>query len=102
LHRSVLRSTGTSVDHNRADEEAFAVVEGVTGLRVLLVDDTFTTGARAQSAASALRRANARVVVVLAVGRVISPQWNDNCRAIWEQAQRREFRFDECCWCPEG
>ena len=37
--------------------------------RVLLVDDTWTTGASAQSAAMALRRAGARSVVTVVIGR---------------------------------
>lgn len=68
--------------------------------RVLLVDDTFTTGARAQSAASSPARAGARVVAVLTIGRVIDPDWNDNCREIWRHAEDRPFPFESCCWCP--
>ncbi|HVB41108.1 MAG TPA: phosphoribosyltransferase [Streptosporangiaceae bacterium] len=41
------------------------------GARVLLLDDTWTTGASAQSAAMALRRAGARSVVVVVLGRHI-------------------------------
>jgi hypothetical protein len=39
------------------------------GSRVVLMDDTWTTGASAQSAAMALRRAGARSVAVIVVGR---------------------------------
>jgi hypothetical protein len=41
------------------------------GTRVLLVDDSIVTGARAQSAAAALRLGRAHVVGVLALGRVV-------------------------------
>lgn len=41
----------------------------VPGARVLLVDDTWTTGASAQSAAMALRRAGARSVATVVIGR---------------------------------
>ncbi len=44
----------------------------VPGARVLLVDDTWTTGASAQSAAMALRRAGARSVATVVIGRHIS------------------------------
>jgi predicted amidophosphoribosyltransferase len=40
--------------------------------RVLVVDDSIVTGARAQSAVAALRLAGARVVGVMAVGRMVS------------------------------
>lgn len=43
-----------SVDHNKADDDAFTVSRPLSGERVLLIDDTLTTGARLQSAASAL------------------------------------------------
>jgi hypothetical protein len=43
----------------------------VPGARVLLIDDTWTTGSSAQSAAMALRRAGAHAVVTLVLGRHI-------------------------------
>ena len=46
---------------------------GLAGLPVLVFDDSVTTGARAQSAAAALRLAGARVVGILAVGRALAP-----------------------------
>jgi hypothetical protein len=42
------------------------------GARVLLIDDTWTTGASAQSAAMALRRAGARSVATIVLGRHVS------------------------------
>ncbi len=44
----------------------------VPGSRVLLLDDTWTTGSSAQSAAMALRRAGARSVVTVVIGRHVS------------------------------
>lgn len=87
------------VDHNRADDDAFTVRRTLSGERVLLVDDTLTTGARLQSAVSALRRNGASAVAGLVIGRVIDPDWNDNCRLIWDQARETPFSFDECCLC---
>ncbi len=46
----------------------------VAGRRVLLLDDTYVSGARAQSAAAALRRAGAASVVIVAAGRVLRPE----------------------------
>jgi hypothetical protein len=88
------------VDHNRADDDAFTVRRTLSGvIRVLLVDDTLTTGARLQSAVSALRRSGASAVAGLVIGRVIDPDWNDSCRRIWDQARETPFSFDECCLC---
>jgi hypothetical protein len=46
----------------------------VAGARVLLVDDTYVSGSRAQSAAVALRRAGARATLILPIGRVLRPE----------------------------
>ena len=45
----------------------------VPDARVLLVDDTWTTGASAQSAAMALLRAGARSVATVVIGRHVGP-----------------------------
>jgi len=72
----LLRGPGR-LDHLVADRRGFAVDpkagERVAGRRVLVVDDTVVTGARAQSAVAALRSAGLRPVGVLAVGRTMAP-----------------------------
>ena len=45
------------------------------GHHVLVLDDSWTTGSNAQSAALALRRAGASAVSVLVVGRWLSPRF---------------------------
>ncbi len=65
------------VGHMRPDAGAFTVPSSlrhlIDGRRVLLLDDTYVSGARSQSAAAALRRAGARAVVIVALGRVLRP-----------------------------
>ncbi|HEX9031381.1 MAG TPA: phosphoribosyltransferase [Streptosporangiaceae bacterium] len=56
------------------DPDRFAVAP-VRGARVLLLDDTWTTGSSAQSAAMALRQAGARQVVTVILGRHVGPGW---------------------------
>jgi predicted amidophosphoribosyltransferase len=63
--------------HLRAARRGFEVPssvdkESLRRRRVLVFDDSITTGARAQSAAAALRMAGADVVGVVAVGRVVA------------------------------
>lgn len=99
LHQPVLRRGTGRVDHLQASDTAFTAVRPLHRERILLIDDTFTSGARMQSAASALTLAGAKTVTALAIGRIIGPDFNDNCRAIWERANNTPFTFDRCCRC---
>lgn len=99
IHTPLLLRGPASVTHNRADDDAFVVSKPLSNERVLIIDDTFTSGARLQSAASALQMKGASDVAAIVVGRVINPDWNDNCRRIWDQAHEMQFSFDQCCLC---
>jgi predicted amidophosphoribosyltransferase len=64
--------------HLRADRLGFALAPGtdrgrLRSLRILVFDDSVVTGARAQSAAAALRLAGSPVAGVLAIGRAVGP-----------------------------
>lgn len=78
-HRSLLVRGPGPLDHLQPSRSGFVIHPLVepTGLgryRVLVVDDTYTTGSRAQSAAAALRLARMRVGAILVLGRVVAPQ----------------------------
>ena len=72
-----LRRGDAPVGHMWPDARAFTVTPEarpeVAGERCLLLDDTYVSGARAQSAAAVLRRAGAMAVVIVALGRVLRP-----------------------------
>jgi hypothetical protein len=72
-----LRRGDVAVGHMRPDARAFTVAPEarphIAGGRCLLLDDTYVSGARAQSAAAALRRAGAPGAVIVALGRVLRP-----------------------------
>ena len=102
LHRVLLTPGSAVTGHNQAEDAIFRVTAALAGERVLLIDDTFTTGARLQSAASALQLAGASAVAAVTVGRVIWPGRNENCRRIWEQASAARFSFSRCCLCGTG
>src|SRR4029450_5680671 len=86
-----------TISHNHADDEGFVPAGEVRGRRALLVDGTFTTGARLQSAASALQLAGARVVAAVAIGRVVTVAWSAETERLWRQARRESFSFEICC-----
>jgi hypothetical protein len=76
--RLLRRAPAADVGHMRPGAHAFEVVPGMPvrvlrGRRAVLLDDTYVSGARAQSAAAALRRAGVSSVVIVPVGRVLRP-----------------------------
>jgi predicted amidophosphoribosyltransferase len=83
------------------DDHAFKITDGVNidGARVLLLDDTFTSGATFQSAASALALGGADVVAGVVVGRVITTDDArfPNRQEAWDRQREIPFTFDVCC-----
>ena len=63
---------------------------------MLLVDNTFTSGARGQSAASALQLAGAHVVAMVPVGRYVRPDYSPTTQAFWDDARATRFDFETC------
>ena len=66
-------------------------------LSVLLIDDTWTTGANAQSAAAALKAAGAQRVAALVIGRYVNREWSDNDRQLRNLPQ--PFDWGRCALC---
>ena len=67
-----------SLGHMRPGRDGFVVPparrSAVRGRHLLVLDDTYVSGARAQSAAAALRLARAASVQIVAAGRVLRPE----------------------------
>jgi orotate phosphoribosyltransferase len=63
---------------------------------VLLIDDTWTTGSGAQSAAAALRQAGAGPVAAVVIGRHVKRDWRENERRLRALAQ--PFDWSSCAW----
>jgi hypothetical protein len=66
------------VSHMRPNPAAFTPraddTHPLADARVVLLDDTYVSGARAQSAAAALRRSGARATLIVPIGRVLRPE----------------------------
>lgn len=72
----------------------------VEGSSVLLVDDTWTSGASTASAAAALKAAGARHVTVLTLGRQLKADGTyGSTQEICEDRRGREWDPDECVIC---
>jgi predicted amidophosphoribosyltransferase len=95
----VRRPRAVSADHFAAESPVPA------GAHVLLLDDTWTTGGHAQSAALALKKAGAGRVSLLVAARWIKPDFGDNG---WFLGRLRRQAYDPaiCPWtggaCPDG
>jgi hypoxanthine phosphoribosyltransferase len=77
----------------------FAAIESLNGESVLLIDDTWTTGASAQSAAAALKQAGAGKVGAVVIGRHVNRDWGENDRRL--RAIPRPFAWERCVLCAQ-
>jgi orotate phosphoribosyltransferase len=66
------------------DGEKFTVDGAVTGRHILVLDDVWTTGSNAQSAALSIHRAGAAAVSVVVIARWLNPRHPLNARYIRE------------------
>jgi adenine/guanine phosphoribosyltransferase-like PRPP-binding protein len=78
LRRASAVGGSPPIAHMRPHPAAFRLpgADGIVGAgaRVLLLDDTYVSGARAQSAAAALPRAGTAATVIVPLGRVLRPE----------------------------
>lgn len=86
-------------------DDRYLAVDSVAGASVLLLDDTWTTGAHAQSAAAALRAAGAVAVGVWVVGRHFNREQADDhgeaAQAYYRRAREIGWDWDRCCLCDD-
>lgn len=87
--------TSVPIGHNHPSRDAYAVDAKWDGVRVLLVDDVYTTGARAQSVRQVLTRSGADVVGLAVISRRINPDYHEQARDLWDQLQRSPFSIEE-------
>jgi hypothetical protein len=95
--RPLLRRTDAPATPHRFAAERYEATDHLRGEAVLLIDDTWTTGANAQSAAAALKRAGAGAVGTVVIGRHLNRDWGAN-RARLEQLPT-PFDWRRCVLC---
>jgi hypothetical protein len=91
-----LRQGGAAPLHSFAADRYLAMRALQGEPAVLLIDDTWTTGGNAQSAALALRAAGAAKVAIVVIGRHFDRSFRD-CEAYYQQAKSIRFTWDSCC-----
>jgi hypothetical protein len=96
-HRRLLRRSDLEVAPRTFRAEKFVVETSLHGESVLLIDDTWTTGSNAQSAAAALKGAGAGPVATFVIGRHVNRDWRSNDSKL----SRLETPFDwgHCALC---
>jgi predicted amidophosphoribosyltransferase len=81
-HERLLRRSQASVTAREFSPDKFEAIRGLAGGSVLLIDDTWTTGANARSAAAALKAAGAGAVAAVVIGRHLHRDWHENDRRL--------------------
>lgn len=95
LGRSCLAVRPREVNANK-----FEPLRPLRGERVLLIDDTWTTGASARSAAGALHGAGAGPVAAVVMGRYLNRCWGENDRRL--DALVSTFDWGHCAVCARS
>lgn len=93
-YRRLLARSGTTVAARTVDPGKFNPTQDLAGEAVLLIDDTWASGASVQSAAGALKTAGAGPVAVLVIGRHVNPEYGDNAARL--RTLPRGFDWDRC------
>jgi hypothetical protein len=96
-YEDLLTVTSTDGSHTHSASR-FRALEAARNRRVLLLDDTFTTGASVFSATSALRSAGATVDTVLVVGRHMNATYAPTVELL-ERMKGMLWTEDKCVVC---
>lgn len=98
-YERVLRRSAAEVEPRAFDRAKFVATRLISGTTVLLVDDTWTTGASAQSAAAALKTAGAGPTAAIVIGRHLNREWHENDRRL--RGISHPFDWTRCALCAD-
>jgi predicted amidophosphoribosyltransferase len=95
IRDDLLRRGPGPLGHRLMSDDAFLANYDLSGQRILLADDVFTTGARAQSAVSCLHSAGAQVVAILVLARRVDPHFNSAAMELWDRQSKIPYEFSD-------
>ena len=99
-HERLLQRSHNDVAPRAFSRDKFAATRPIQGgTSVLLIDDTWTTGASAQSAGAALKAAGAGATAAVVIGRHLNREWHENDRRL--RGIERPFDWSRCALCAE-
>ena len=96
-HRRLLGRSTVPVAPHEFDRRRYEATDRVPGAAVLVIDDTWTTGANVQSAATVLKEAGAQTVAAVVIGRHLNREWGHNEQRL--SALERPFNWTRCAYC---
>ena len=96
-HERLLRRSSCALGAHAFSPEKYEPLRELNGESILLIDDTWTTGANAQSAAAALRSAGAGPLATVVIGRHLNREWHQNDRRL--RGITRPFDWRRCALC---
>jgi predicted amidophosphoribosyltransferase len=99
-HERLLRRTKAELPPRTFDQHKFEATRHLNDNAVLLIDDTWTTGASAQSAAAALKAAGAGAVGAVVIGRHLNREWRQNDHRL--RGIEQPFDWSRCALCTEA
>jgi hypothetical protein len=98
-HERLLTRTDIAIEGRAFHARKYRATRNLAGAPVLLIDDTWTTGANARSAAAALKAAEAGPVAAVVIGRHLNRKWHQNDRRL--RGITRPFDWDRCALCAK-
>lgn len=101
-YERLLRRSSAEVAPRSFSSEKYMPQRSLHGEPVLLIDDTWTTGANTQSAAAALKLAGAGPVAAVVIGRHVNRDWHDNELKLRALATPFDWRGCALCSRPEA
>lgn len=96
-HERLLRRSAVDVHPHEFNPEKYLPARSLKNEPVLLIDDMWTTGASAQSAAAALKAAGAGPTAAVVIGRHVNRSWHQNDLRLRRLA--RPFDWQRCALC---
>lgn len=96
----LLERGGGDLGFRRPAKAGYRVTGDHTPMRLLVVDDVYTTGSRLNSAAAALCAADHQVAGALVLARRINPAYNESAAELWRSASAIPFSWGASPWLP--